>query len=126
MRSELNNIEKIERYFRNEMSVDEKNIFEKELSTNTKLQEELQLQQDLLKGLKNIALKAKAKKAYRKYSIGKNGLKWGGILGGTLIVFAASYFTYKTFSADPATGAEITYELPELNESGEKLWADAD
>ena len=126
MRNELNNIEKIERYIRNEMSGDEKTAFEKELSANSKLQEELKLQQDVLKGLDNLSLKIKVRKAHRNYTIGKNGLKWGGILGGTLIVFAASYFAYKTFSGDTSKTAEVTYELPELNENGEKIWADAD
>lgn len=126
MRNELNNIEKIERYLRNAMSVDERATFEKELSTNKDLQNEVKLQQDVLKTLNNIALKAKAKKAYKKYSIGKNTFKWGGIAAGTIILFAASYLTFKAISGNKTNTAEVTYELPELNENGEKIWADAD
>jgi hypothetical protein len=126
MRNELTNIERIERYLRNELSQTERAAFEQELKINSKLAEEVRLQKDILKGLENISLKTKAKKAYKKYSFGKGFKKWGGIGGTVILVTAASYFAWNYVTSASNNGPEITYELPELNENGEKVWADAD
>ncbi|HLP14484.1 MAG TPA: cytochrome c [Flavobacteriales bacterium] len=127
MRNELTNIERIERYLRNELSPTEHAAFESELKTNSKLGEEVRLQKDILKGIESIALKSMAKKAYKKYTLGKGFKKWGLIGGGTLLVFAASYFALNYFNSSALDNKpEVTYELPELNENGEKVWADAD
>lgn len=127
MRNELTNIERIERYLRNELSPAEHAAFESELKTNSTLAEEVRLQKDILKGIESIALKSMAKKAYKKYTLGKGFKKWGLIGGGTLLVFAASYFAINYFNSSSLDNKpEVTYELPELNENGEKVWADAD
>lgn len=125
MRNELNRIEQIERYLRKEMGAEELNAFEKEIKADAKLREEVRLQEEVIKGLKHIALKQQAKKAYKKHTIGKGLKKWGGI-GGTLVLLAAAaYVGYQKFSGTK-NDSNLSYELPELNENGEKIWADAD
>lgn len=127
MRKELNTIEKIERYLQGSMPADERSAFENEINTNPQLKAEVELQKQLMRGLKNIELKNVAKKSYTKYKLGKGLKKWGGIGGSVLIITTATYFAWNYFSAtqvDPLV--KISYELPELNENGEKNWADAD
>jgi hypothetical protein len=123
MRPELELTELIEKYLRNELSPAEKEEFEKRLEADAKLQEEVRLQKEVMKGVERAALKQKAKQAYSKYNLGKNLVNWGlGALA--IIIVAATVYYFIGKSGNALENGE--QPLPELNENGEKLWADAD
>lgn len=125
MRNELNHIERIEKYLRNELSADEKKVFETELKTNTQLQQQVNQQKQVLDGLQTLAIKTQAKNAYSKFKWGKNLKKWGGIGGTAIVISAATFFAWDYITTDK-NGNANTYELPQFNENGDTLWADAD
>ncbi len=120
MRDELENIERIERYLRNELPEADKQAFELEIKTDKNLQIALEKQQQLLKGVERKAWKEKAQLAFKKYKWQRNLGKGGMGLGILIVVFATAYALYNK----PAESTQNT--LPELNEQGEKVWADAD
>lgn len=125
MRKELETIEQIERYLMGEMSAAEKQKFESELSSNPELQKKVQLQEQMLQGLKRNYLKTKAKKAYKSVQLKNNFIKWGLIAAipiSAILLFTAlpnNSNTDKETLRDPNV-------LPELNENGDTIWADAD
>ncbi len=123
MRKELNNIEKIEKYLLNELSAEEKHEFEKAMAENAELKNAVNAQKNITRSLRNSYLKSTAKKSYSKYRFNKNIFKGGATT--VLITFIAvgSFFTYSYFNSNSQNN---TNELPELNENGEKFWADAD
>lgn len=125
MRNELNTIEQIERYLRHEMTAEEKLQFEKEINSNPALKKSVEQQRQLIEGLKTISLKNKAKKAHKKYTIGKKLWRYGGAGLGIIAIIAGSYFISTRLSSSDSDSSQA-YTLPELNENGEKLWADAD
>ncbi|MBL4735730.1 MAG: hypothetical protein JKY18_10435, partial [Flavobacteriales bacterium] len=117
MRTELEQIEITEEYLSGKMSPTDADNFEKEMETDPKLRENVQLQRDLVKGIDRVAIKQSAQKAYRKYKGGKGGMSWMlGTIAVVLIAAAAMWFVNR----DDNVG------LPPLNEKGEALWADAD
>ncbi|MBL4753161.1 MAG: hypothetical protein JKY52_06145 [Flavobacteriales bacterium] len=117
MRTELEQIERIEKYLRGDMGSQDKADFEKELDTNPQLKEDLELQRELVEGVERVALKQSADQAYRKYKGGSNGMSW---LFGTLAVVALAGAVTWFVNRNDHPG------LPELNENGAALWADAD
>src|SRR5258708_205833 len=128
MRNELEQIEKIEHYLRDRLSVAEKLRFEEQIANDPALQEEVRLQQEILQGIERASLKQKIQKAGVRFRRGRNFLKWGfSGLAGILLIAATLYaiLYYKHISAHE----QKSYEgkaLPEYNESGGKDWADAD
>jgi hypothetical protein len=123
MRSELELIEKIEQYLKDELSNTDKADFEKQMADNPALREEVRLQQEVMNGIERAGLKQKIQIAKRNFRQGKNFTKWG--LGGLsiLVVLTAAFLFYKNNTV------HHTYEgksLPKYNENGEKQWADAD
>ena len=54
MRNELENIEIIEKYLRDELSASDKKAFEEKLKTDTNLQKEVELQREVVEGIKRI------------------------------------------------------------------------
>lgn len=123
MRKELELLQLIENYLNGNLSEADKLAFEKRMSTDTELQKEVQLQQELMKGIERAGLKQSTDKAFKHYKF-KKGLKsWG--LGGLAVTIIAlsSVFLYNSLNHIKENAAQ---PLPELNEQGEKLWSDAD
>ena len=121
MRNELELIEKIEKYLDNKLSPEEKISFEKEIHSDPDIKKKVQLQKDLLKGIERKGLTQNtitARKNFKMKNLGKWGL--GGM--GALLIAGSIYFLAPQklkLPTDP-------YELPETNERGSKVWADAD
>lgn len=120
MRNELELIKLIEQYLRNELNDAGRAEFEKRLQTDTKLQEEVALQRDLMAGMQRLGIRHEIEQAYKKYRLGKNGWQWG--LGGLLVIVGIAALFHYSFNSE----RHLSYELPEFNELGETDWADAD
>lgn len=121
MRNELENIEIIEKYLRDELSEKDKKAFEEKLKTDTQLQKEVELQKEVIKGIERIGTKQSIQKAYKKYKWGQSGFNLG--LGATILVVVTTVFLW--YNSNTSTVADNNI-LPELNEVGTKEWADAD
>jgi hypothetical protein len=125
MRNELELIEKIERYLQGELTGEEKATFEEQLANEPGLQEAVQIQREVMKGIERTALKQQVKHAAKQFRLGKlySKLAWGGLI--TAIVLTAVILYYKGKSHEQA-GTYEGRQLPAYNEAGEKQWADAD
>lgn len=119
MRNELENIELIEKYLRGELSEADKKAFEEQLKTDTNLQKEVELQKEVINGIERIGVKQSIQKAYKKYKLGKSGFNLG--LGTIVIATLVSAFLW--YSDSNKVNADV---LPQFNENGEEVWADAD
>lgn len=86
MRTELEQIKKIESYLNGELSEKEKAAFEERLTHEPGLMEEVELQRDLLKGIQRAALNQKVQGAGRRFHRLRNFRNWGG--GGLLVLVA--------------------------------------
>ena len=122
MRNELENIELIEKYLRDELSADERASFEEQLKTDANLQKEVELQKDVVKGIERLAMKQTIQKSYKSYKLGKSGLNIG--LGAIVLVGVVSVFLW--MNNNTSLFNNDANVLPKLNEQGENLWADAD
>ena len=123
MRIELELIEKIERYLKDQLSEAEKKTFEEQMAKDPALQEEVALQREVMKGIDRAALRQRVQKAGIRYRQVRNFLKWGSAgLGIILITLAVLY--YRNGSTHQPSNAGT--RLPEYNETGGKNWADAD
>jgi hypothetical protein len=121
MRPELEQIETIEKYLKGELEPAQKAEFEKALSQNKELQKEVQLQKEIMSGIKRAALKQTIQKAYHKYIQGKNFLKWGSSGLGVSVITAGVLF----FAANHHHN-KFEQDLPSTNELGTKVWSTAD
>lgn len=122
MRNELEHIEIIEKYLRGELSEEDKKAFEEKLKTDVILQKEVATQRDIITGIERLGTKQSIQKAYKKYKLGKAGFNLGlGVV--VLVAVTAVFLWYNSNNASTDTDKNI---LPELNELGEKQWADAD
>ena len=123
MRNELEKIELIEKYLRNELSNEEKLAFEHRMETDKDFFKEVELQKDIVKAIERLGVKNAINKAYRKYKLGKAGFNFG--IGSLLIVGIVSAFIW--YNNPFAENNEIQeHETLQLNEHGEHIWADAD
>lgn len=77
MRKELEYIKVIEQYLRNELSVEDKIIFEEKLKLNLKLQEEVKLQRKVVEGIERIGVKKSIQSASKRYNIRRKGFFMG-------------------------------------------------
>ena len=87
MRNELERIENIQRFLAGELSAEERAIFDRELADNPGLQEELRLQQALLRGIQRITWKEKIGRARKRYWRQQRFFK-GGAAGFGLVIVA--------------------------------------
>ena len=78
MRPELELLAKIDAYLDNKLSASDRNSFENELNNSIELQEAVEIQKALRKGIEYVSLKQKVVKAYNGYSLFNNLKKWGG------------------------------------------------
>lgn len=123
MRNELEHIEIIEKYLRNELSSEERKVFEEKLKTDVKLQKEVATQRDIITGIERLGIKQTIQVAHKKYKLGKAGFNLG--LGAIVLVVITSVFLWYNANNSTSTISDEN-KLPELNELGEKQWADAD
>jgi hypothetical protein len=119
MRNELNNIEHIEKYLRDELSPADKKAFEDKLKTDSNLQKEVELQKDVIRGIERVGAKQSIQKSYKKYKLGKSVFNLG--LGTIIIATLVTAFLW--YSDSNKANANV---LPQFNENGEEIWADAD
>ncbi|MCH7534341.1 MAG: cytochrome c [Bacteroidetes bacterium] len=117
MRPELNLIELIERYLGREMTDEQVTAFEQEMQSDPELKMEVDLQKEILAGIENLEIKKSIDKTFKTHKIIK--------LTKTISIFTIAI----------ATAAALTYfignfdrtiSLPNVNEKGERQWADAD
>ena len=73
----MNNTEQIGRYLQNEMSAEEKKAFEKHLSSDKNLQQELAIQKQIIAAVEKAGLKNTFAKAIRRKFIGRQLVRWG-------------------------------------------------
>ena len=78
MRNELEEIQRIEKYLSKELNPSELAAFEEEMKNNTSLQEKVNQQKILVKGIRKKAFKEMAKLTFKKYKLIKK-MWWGGI-----------------------------------------------
>jgi hypothetical protein len=156
MRNELEIIETIERYLQNQLSPTERTAFEQQLAQSPQLQEQLALQQEIMKGIDRASLRQKVKQAGSRYKLRRNIGRWGSAgLIITLTIVALVYYQKQTAAnrqspvatnhqslvvttpqsavdtnhpspADTNHHSPAIADLPEKNETGAKNWADAD
>lgn len=125
MRKELELMETIEKYLKGNLTEQEKIAFESKIKESPDLKKEVELQKQILKGIERTGLKQSAKKGFKKYKQNK-GLKNWGLTGFAVAVIAlGSVFVYNSIIKNNHK-ENAAYDLPELNEQGEKLWSDAD
>ena len=99
MRKELEQIEKIEQYLKDELSTAERVSFEVELANDPILPSQLSFQADLVSNLHRIGLRLSTKAAYKKYLIKKFALISAAVIGVlTFITIATIYFSPSTNS----------------------------
>jgi len=124
MRNELELMEKIERYLRHQLSAEEKAAFEQQMANDPALQEDVKLQQEVMKGIERASLQQHIQQAKIQFRRGRNFTRWGSAgLGVAILVTAIWYYTHqKDQAATPYTGKE----LPAYNETGGQQWASAD
>jgi hypothetical protein len=79
-----NNTENISRYIQNEMSAEERKAFEKQLAADKDLQQELSIQQQIIRAAETAGLKNEFTKAIRKKIFNHRLMQWG-VVGAVLI-----------------------------------------
>lgn len=121
MRNELELISIIEKYLNNELSAEERTMFEKELSADPQLQEAVALQREIMQGIANLSLKQNIQLARKKYHRIRNFTKWG-LASLIVIAVVVAIIVYSGRKSNNS----LSFELPEYNELHEKQWADAD
>ncbi len=103
----------IDKYLNNELTAEEKKLFEEELSKNEELKKQFEAQKQVIKGVQQYGFK-KAKLNKLIKTIVTLSLT-------VAIVAAGTYYAKKNFSGKPENN--IRYEL---NEKGEASWSSAD
>jgi hypothetical protein len=112
--------DKIDQYLDNKMNVEEKLAFEKELSSNETLRQQVEIQTNLRQGIERLNLKSNISSQFKKMTIKNKIYKWGVATIAIAAIGTASYFGYQQVNGGN------NYELPALNEEGKPVWADAD
>jgi hypothetical protein len=125
MRKELERMETIEKYLNNNLSPDERSVFEKKLQSDPELKKEVELQKELMQGIQRAGIKQSAQKGFKKYKFNRNLKNWGLGALAVAVIAAGSVFIYNSASKN-GIKENAPLELPALNEQGEKLWSDAD
>ncbi len=119
---ENNLSDKIDQYLDGKMNTEEKASFEKELSSNEPLRQQVEMQTNLRQGIERLNLKSNISSQFRKMTIKSKIYKWGIATIAIAAIGTATYFGYQQIKGN----ASDNYELPGLNEEGKAEWADAD
>src|SRR4051812_47520013 len=98
MRKELELMEIIEKYIQGQLTEADRIAFESKMNADPALKKEVELQQELMKGIERAGLKQSAKQSLKKYKFNKNLRNWG-LTGLTIAIVAAStFFIYTAVS----------------------------
>lgn len=119
---ENNLSDKIDQYLDGKMNAQENAAFEKELSSNETLRQQVEMQTNLRQGIDRLNLKSNISSQFRKMTIKNKIYKWGVATIAIAAIGTASYFGYQQLNGNAADN----YELPALNEQGKAEWSDAD
>lgn len=124
MRSELENIERIEKYLRNELSTEEMLDFDEQLKTGSALKSQVEVQKDMVEGIQRLSVKQSIQKAYSKYKTRKIFFRFG--LGSIIALGLVSTVlwagdAYRTEEATTAKTDEVS-----TPESGSTVLAESD
>jgi len=93
-----NNSIQIDRYLQHEMGAEEVVAFEAQLLTDAALQQELNVQQQIIRAATNAGLKLEFAKAIKKKIAAKKILRWSIIVGTVILVTAIVLHTIKYVS----------------------------
>ena len=119
MRSELNEIQHIEFYLQGKLDKAQRLAFEKKMLFDAGFRQKVELQQQLMQGVKNRALRHSIAKAYRKFSL-KKKLKWG--LGGAgMIIAVAGIVIALQFSGGSETSFSSETMEPSVTVDGKEI-----
>ena len=119
MRPELNEIQYIEFYLQGKLDKAQRLAFEKKMLNDAGFKQKVELQQQLMQGIKNRALRHSIAKACRKFSL-KKKLKWG--LGGTgMIVAVAGIVIALQFSGGSETSFSSETMEPSVTVDGKEI-----
>lgn len=88
MRTELEMIEKIERYLTGQLSATDRAAFEQQIATDATLREEINLQQDIRAAIERAALRQDIHKARKRFHLNRNIKGWGSAGLGLGLVIA--------------------------------------
>ncbi|MEO5642090.1 MAG: hypothetical protein ABIQ40_10350 [Bacteroidia bacterium] len=119
---ENNLSDKIDQYLDGKMNAEEKSAFEKELSSNETLRQQVEIQNNLRQGIERLNLKSNISSLFKKMTLKSKIYKWGVATVAIAAIGTASYFGYQQVNGN----SSANYELPALNEEGTSTWADAD
>ncbi len=114
--------DKIDQYLDGKMNPEEKASFEKELSSNESLRQQVEIQTNLRQGIERLNLKSNISSQFKKMTLKSKIYKWGAATIVIAAIGTAAYFGYQQLNGNPSDN----YELPTLNEEGKAEWADAD
>jgi hypothetical protein len=134
MRTELELMEKIEKYLSNELSAADKRTFEEQLAADPALQEQIKLQQETMKGIERASLRKQVEDAGSRFRW-KNLRNWG--LGGLVVIaVVVAILVYKLSNDHRVEPVDLntsgygkgadSLQLPPLNEAGDSVWTTAD
>ena len=119
MRPELNEIQYIEFYLQGKLDKAQRLAFEKKMLSDAGFKQKVELQQQLMQGIKNRALRHSIAKAYRKFSL-KKKLKWG--LGGTgMMIAVAGIVIALQFSGGSETSFSSETMEPSVTVDGKEI-----
>ena len=119
MRPELNEIQYIEFYLQGKLDKAQRLAFEKKMLNDAGFKQKVELQQQLMQGIKNRALRHSIAKAYRKFSL-KKKLKWG--LGGTgMMIAVAGIVIALQFSGGSETSFSSETMEPSVTVDGKEI-----
>ena len=90
----------IDQYLQNELNTEEKQSFEKRLSSDKELQKELMIQQKIMQGIQNAGHKEAFSKAIKKHVWKKRMIKWTGIILSFLVILLIAYLLKNNFISD--------------------------
>lgn len=108
-----NNSIQINSYLQNEMSAAERAAFEKRLSTDTELQRELKIQQQIINAVTNAGLKYEFAKAIRQKTIIRRSFRWS--IAASIIAIAVILFNINSIKNINQKEAIAKGEQPAIN-----------
>jgi TonB family protein len=109
MRKELENIQIIEQYLRNELSSEDKIAFEENLKSDPNLQEEVEIQQKVMKGIERVGVKKSIQTASKKYHNRRRGF----FLGLFIAAFASCVIGFIFLGDNPGPKEMFNAEVTE-------------
>ena len=120
---ENNLSDQIDSYLDNKMTADAKSAFEREMSSNENLCQQVETQKNLRAGIDRLNLKSNISSQFRKMTLKSKIYKWGISTITVAAIATTIYFGYNKLSGNNSAD---NYTLPTLNEQGKPEWSDAD